>query len=686
MSDGGVSLPILDKDARAMKTKELMQQLSLQQKAALCGGSGSFRSSGIRDGDQVKVPCFELRDGTHALRDTRGGDVVYPPACTTAASFDPKLLEPMGVELGKACRAREIAVLLGPGMNIKRGPLCGRNFEYFSEDPLLTSRMATALVKGMQSCGVGACLKHYAANNQENFRMGGNSAVDERTLREIYLAAFEGTVREAKPWVVMCSYNKVNGVYASENEYLLTEVLRRDWGFDGLVISDWGAVHDRPAACRAGLDLQMPGPTWKDAQIIQEAVEQGTLDEKFVDQCAERVIDLALKAPQEPGPCVDLDAEHELAREIAENCFVLLKNDEHILPLDPSKKIAFIGAMASNPTWQGGGTSHCEPPKSSSAYSAVSEIADVAFAKGYSDDTWKVRFMRFPFYSFAIDEALERKAVETAQNADIAVVFVGVPCGYESEGFDREHMDLPENQTHLIEAVTAVQENVVIVLHNGSPVSMPWINRVKGVLELYLAGQAVGEATVNTLFGKVNPSGRLPETFPVKLEDNPSHGNYGEEEDVYKEGVFVGYRYYDTNDVDVLFPFGFGLSYTTFDYSNLRLSRKENGEFDIHVDVTNTGSVAGKEVVQLYVSDKTGHAVRPRKELKDFTKVLVPPGETRTVEMHLCKRSFAYWKDDIHSWYAPSGKYEVLVCKSVRDVVLTAELTIDPAYVIAPNE
>ena len=669
-----------------MKTKELLQHLSLKQKAVLCGGSGSFSSSMMAEEDKVLVPRIEFRDGTHALRDTRGGDAVYPPGCTTAASFDPKLLESMGVELGKACRARQIAVLLGPGLNIKRGPLCGRNFEYFSEDPLLASRMATALVNGIQSVGVGACLKHYAANNQENFRMNGNSSVDERTLREIYLAAFEGTVREAKPWVVMCSYNKVNGVYASENEFLLTDVLRRDWGFDGLVISDWGAVHDRVASCRAGLDLQMPGPTWKNALEIQEAVEQGTLDEKFVDQCVERVIDCALKVPQDHGPAVDLAAEHELAREIAENCFVLLKNDDHILPLDPSKKIAFIGAMANNPTWQGGGTSHCEPPKISRALVEAQKITDVAYARGYSDDSWRVRFMMYPFYNFAINEDLERKAVETAQKADIAVVFVGVPCGYESEGFDREHMDLPENQTHLIDAVTAVQENVVIVLHNGSPVAMPWINKVKGVLELYLAGQAVGEATVNTLFGKVNPSGRLPETFPLKLEDNPSHGHWGEEEDVYEEGVFVGYRYYDTKDVEVLFPFGYGLSYTTFDYSNLRLSRKENGEFDVHVDVTNTGNVEGKEVVQLYVSDKTGHALRPRKELKDFTKVLVPPGETRTVEMHLCKRSFAYWKDDIHSWYAPSGKYEVLICKSVRDVVLTAELTIDPDYVIAPNE
>lgn len=664
--------------------KRLIGQMTLEEKASVCSGADFWHTEGV---ERLGIPASMVSDGPHGLRkqddkaDHLGVNesikaVCFPAGCGTAASFNRELLTEMGEVLGNECQAEGVSVILGPAVNIKRSPLCGRNFEYYSEDPLLASEMAGALIKGIQSKNVGTSIKHFLANNQETRRMSVTSQVDERTLREIYLAAFEGAVKQQKPWTVMCSYNKINGTYAAENKKFLTDVLRGEWGFDGYVVSDWGAVNSRVADLEAGLDLEMPSSQGMNDKLIMEAVKNGSLREEVLDRAVERILNIVFRYEEnrDRTAVFDRDKDHETARKVAAETIVLLKN-EGILPLSENahadgKKIAFIGKYASKPRYQGGGSSHINSHKITSALDAAAGNPNIVYAQGFIDEKDEV------------DEDLLTEAVEMAKDAGAAVIFAGLPDAFESEGFDRSHMSMPDCQNLLIEKIAEVQPNTIVVLHNGSPVEMPWISKVKAVLEAYLGGQAVGSAEYDILFGKVNPSARLPETFPVKLEDNPSYLNFpGEKDKVeYKEGIFVGYRYYDKKKMDVLFPFGHGLSYTTFGYSNLKLSAdriKDTEKVTVSVDITNTGDFAGKEVVQLYVADEVSTVIRPEKELKDFAKVELKPGETKTVTFTLGKRSFAYYNTDISDWHVESGNFRILIGKSSRDIVLEAVLYVD---------
>ena len=658
-----------------MKIKELVAQMTLEEKAGLCSGLDFWHTKSV---ERLGVESVMVSDGPHGLRkqdqeaDHLGMNdsikaVCMPAACATAASFDREQLYRVGQAIGDSCQHEKLGVVLGPAVNIKRSPLCGRNFEYFSEDPYLAGEMSAAFINGVQSRNVGTSIKHFAANNQEHRRMSSSSNADERTLREIYFPAFETAVKKAQPWTVMCSYNRINGVYASEDPWLLTRVLREDWGFEGYVVSDWGAVSDRVAGLKAGLDLEMPASGGVNDAKIVEAVRNGTLDEAVVDLAAERILRINYKyldnaRPETPW---DMEAQHLLSAEVAADSMVLLKN-EGVLPLNKEDTVAFIGEFAVKPRFQGGGSSHINSFKTTSAMEAA-EGLKVTYARGYS---------------VAADSTTEEwidEAVEAAKHAKVAVIFAGLPDSYESEGYDRTHMQLPACQNRLIEAVAAANPNTVVVLHNGSPVEMPWIGHVKGVLEAYLGGQAVGLATVRVLFGEVNPSGRLPESFPKKLSDNPSYLYYGGEGDRadYREGVFVGYRYYDRKDMEVLFPFGYGLSYTTFAYSNLRLSAETISDTDTltaTVTVKNTGSRTGKTVVQLYVGDQESTVFRPVRELKDFAKVELQPGESRDVTFTLDKRAFAYWNEEIHDWHVESGEFTIEVGQSSRNMECSASV------------
>ena len=652
--------------------KAIIREMTLEEKAGMCSGKDFWHLKGV---ERLGIPEVMVSDGPHGLRkqaaeaDHLGLNesikaVCFPTACATACSFDRDLLEEMGERIGDECQAEDLSVILGPAVNIKRSPLCGRNFEYFSEDPYLASQMAAAHIKGVQSKNVGTSIKHFAANNQEHRRMSCSSEVDERTLREIYLAAFETAIKEAKPDTVMCSYNRINGEFASENHWLLTEVLRDEWGFDGYVMSDWGAVNDRVKGLKAGLELEMPASGGTTDKEIVEAVKNGELDEAVLDRAVERILNIVFKfVDNRQEGRFDMEEDHKLAAKIEAESMVLLKN-EGVLPLPTQgKKIAFIGKFAEAPRFQGGGSSHINSFKITGALEAAKEVAQVTYAQGYD------------IKEDVIDQDMLNQAVETAKEADVAVIFAGLPDAFESEGYDRSHMRMPQCQNTLISEIAKVQENVVVVLHNGSPVEMPWADEVKGILEAYLGGQAAGQAEVDVLFGKANPCGKLAETIPYKLADNPSYLNFpGDGQTVeYNEGIFVGYRYYDTKEMPVRYPFGYGLSYTTFEYSDLQLSAdriKDTDTLKVTLKVKNTGDRAGKEIVQLYVADKTGAACRPVKELKNFVKVELQPQEEKTVEMELDKRSFAWYNTQIHDWYAASGEYEILAAASSRDIRL----------------
>ncbi|MGN1152359.1 MAG: glycoside hydrolase family 3 C-terminal domain-containing protein [Lachnospiraceae bacterium] len=663
----------------ADRIKEIVAQMTLEEKAAMCSGADFWHTEAV---ERLGIPASMVSDGPHGLRkQDQEGDhlgvnesikaVCFPAGCGTAASFNRELLNKMGETLGNECQAEGVSVILGPAVNIKRSPLCGRNFEYYSEDPFVASEMAGALIHGVQSKNVGTSIKHFLANNQETRRMSSDSRIDERTLNEIYLAAFEGAVKKEKPWTVMCSYNKINGVYAAENHKYLTETLRDKWGFDGYVMSDWGAVNNRVEDLKAGLDLEMPSSNGVNDKLIVGAVESGELSEEVLDTAVERILNIVFRYEEnrDKSAFFDRDKDHELARKVAEETIVLLKNDG-VLPLSEQDEIAFIGKYAMKPRYQGGGSSHINSHKITSALDAVREMGNISFAMGFDDKEDKT------------NEKLLAEAVETAKKAKVAVVFAGLPDAFESEGFDRQHMRMPDCQNELIEKVAAVQPNTIVVLHNGSPVEMPWGNKVKGIVEAYLGGQAVGGAVCDILFGRVNPSAKLPETFPLKLEDNPSYLSYIGEGDMveYREGIFVGYRYYDKKKMDVLFPFGYGLSYTTFAYSNLRVdkeSMKDTDTMTVSVDVTNTGKMAGKEVVQLYVADKESTVIRPVKELRDFAKVELAPGETKTVSFTLGKRAFAYYSVKLHDWHVETGEFDIMIGQSSRDIVLTKTVTVE---------
>ena len=573
--------------------------------------------------------------------------------------------------MGEECQAEDIAVLLGPAVNIKRSPLCGRNFEYFSEDPYLAGEMAAAYIKGVQSKNVGTSLKHFAANSQEHRRMTSDSVLDERTLREMYLPAFEKAVKEAKPWTVMCSYNQLNGVFASENHRLLTEILRDEWGYEGMVVSDWGAVNDRVKGVAAGMDLEMPGPGKANTQKLMEAVESGALSQEDLDTSVERILKMVFDYAENKreGVAFQYERDHQMARRMAAESMVLLKNDGGLLPLSKEKKVAFLGKFAEQPRFQGGGSSHVTCYQVTGAVEAAQGL-NVTYAQGYPIDTQEP------------DEALIGEAVQAAKAADCAVLFIGITDAMESEGFDRRDMNIPACQQKLVEEVAKVQKNTVVVVHCGGPIVMPWLQDVKAVLYAYLGGEAVGSAVVDILFGDVNPSGKLAETFPVRLEDNPSYLYYFGEEDCteYREGIFVGYRYYDKKDLEVLFPFGHGLSYTSFAYSDLRLDRESMKDTDtLHVSlkVRNVGDRAGKEAVQLYVRDNESTAIRPVKELKGFEKVDLAPGEEKTVEFTLDKRSFAYYHTGLKDWYVESGEFTILAGSSSRDIQLSGTVSVE---------
>ena len=663
----------------AEKIKELVSKMTLEEKAAMCSGADFWHTEAV---ERLGIPASMVSDGPHGLRkqddkaDHLGVNesikaVCFPAGCGTAASFNRELLKEMGEALGNECQAEGVSVILGPAVNIKRSPLCGRNFEYYSEDPCLATEIAGALIHGVQSKNVGTSIKHFLANNQETRRLSSDSRVDERTLHEIYLAAFEGAVTKEKPWTVMCSYNRINGTYAAENHKYLTEVLRDQWKFDGYVMSDWGAVNNRVADLKAGLDLEMPASGGTNDQLIVRAVQSGALEESVVDTAVERILNIVFRYEEhrDKTAVFDRDKDHELARKVAQETIVLLKN-EGVLPLEEKKQIAFIGKYVKKPRYQGGGSSHINSHKVTAAWDVIKDMPNISYAQGFVDDKDQT------------DEALLEEAVQTAAKADVAVIFAGLPDSFESEGYDRTHMRMPDCQNELIAKVAAVQPNTIVVLHNGSPVEMPWADQVKGIVEAYLGGQAVGGAVCDILFGKVNPSGRLPETFPKKLEDNPSYLSYIGEGDMveYREGIFVGYRYYDKKKMDVLFPFGYGLSYTAFDYSNLRVDKKKFKDTDtvtVTVDVTNTGKMAGKEVVQLYVADKESTVIRPEKELRDFAKVELMPGETKTVSFTLGKRAFAYYNTTIHDWHVETGEFVIQIGRSSRDIVLQETVTVE---------
>ena len=662
-----------------MDVKALVAQMTLEEKCGLLSGLDFWHTKPV---ERLGVPSVMVSDGPHGLRkqnleaDHLGMNesikaVCMPAACATSASFDKDLIYKMGQSIGNSAQHEELAVVLGPAVNIKRSPLCGRNFEYFSEDPYLAGEMSAAFINGVQSKNVGTSIKHFAANNQEHRRMSSSSNVDERTLREIYFPAFEISVKKAQPWTVMCSYNRINGVYASEDPWLLTEVLRDDWGFEGYVMSDWGAVSTRTAGVKAGLDLEMPSSGGVNDRKVMQAVLTGRLDEKYVDLACERILKINYKYLENAKPDTpwNKDADHELAAQIASECMVLLKNDGDLLPLNKEDEIAFIGEFAAKPRFQGGGSSHINCFKTTSALEAA-EGLKVTYAQGYS---------------VARDEAtgeMIAEAVEKARNAKVAVIFAGLPDSYESEGYDRTHMKMPACQNKLIEAVADANPNTVVVLHNGSPVELPWLPKVKAVLEAYLGGQAVGLATIRVLFGDVNPSGHLAETFPIKLSDNPSYLFYGGEKNDtdYREGIFVGYRYYDRKEMAVQFPFGHGLSYTKFEYSDLWLDKSEITDEDTltaTVTVKNVGSRTGKTVVQLYVSDLVSTPIRPVRELKGFEKVELRPGETKQVSFQLDKRSFAYWNQQLHDWHVETGEFAIEVGQSSRDICLTEKVLVN---------
>ena len=658
------------------KAAELVTQMTLEEKASLCSGKNFWETKAV---ERLGVQSFMVTDGPHGLRKQAGEAdhlglnasveaTCFPTAAATACSFDPELLRQMGEALGEECRAESVGVLLGPAANIKRSPLCGRNFEYFSEDPLLTGEMAAALIEGVQSRNVGTSMKHYLANNQEKARVSSNSVVDERALREIYLAGFERAVKKAQPWTLMCSYNQINGTYASDNKRLMTDAPRGEWGFEGAIMTDWGAMNDRVQAIRAGLDLEMPGTGGANDALIVQAVRQGRLSEAEVDACAVRMTALALRlAGNTAAPC-DKDAHHELARRVARESAVLLRRGT-ALPLEKGRRLAVIGEFAQRPRYQGAGSSKINPTRLVSLCDALDERGvPYVYARGFAAEG-------------AADPALEEEALRAAAGADVVVAMVGLPDSWESEGFDRAHMELPENQNALMEALIATGKPVVAVLSTGGAVTLPWRERVDSILLMYLAGQNGGNAVLDLLLGDADPCGRLAETWPLALTDTPCHGFFGGSGNVeYRESVYEGYRYYDKARREVAYPFGHGLSYTDFAYSGLTVRPAKTGSalpLEAELTVTNIGARAGHEVVQVYVAPPAEGTFRPVRELRAFAKVWLEPGESRTVHLALDQRAFAFHDAAAGGWRVDGGEYTVEAGASSRDIRLTAPVRLE---------
>ncbi|MBS5402076.1 MULTISPECIES: exo-alpha-(1-_6)-L-arabinopyranosidase [Bifidobacterium] len=653
-----------------------VNDLTLEEKAALTSGTNPWSLGNVA---AKGLPNYTITDGPHGLRKARNTESMdveenvpatcFPPAAGMACSWNPELVERVGEAMGEECIQEQVAVILGPGVNIKRNPLGGRCFEYWSEDPYLAGHTAVGIVKGVQSKGVGTSLKHFAANNQETDRLRISATISPRAMREIYLPAFEYIVKTAQPWTVMCSYNKINGVFSSQNRWLLTDVLRGEWGFQGIVMSDWGAVSDRVAALNAGLNLEMP-PSDTDDQIVA-AAKDGRIPAAQLDEMAQGMIDLVAKARpamSQDGYRYDVDAHNEVARQAAVESMVLLKNEDATLPVAKGAKIAVIGEFARTPRYQGAGSSLINPTKLTSFLDAIEERGVAAdFAPGFTLD------------DAAQDPALTEQAVTAAQQADVVLLFLGLPAAYESEGFDRTTLDIPAKQVEVLDAVAAANPNVAVVLSNGSVVSMPWRGRAKAILETWLLGQAGGAALADVIFGGETPSGKLAQTIIDDVNDDPSAMNWpGEEGHVdYGEGVFVGYRYHDTFRKQVTYPFGYGLSYATFDVHDATVAKTGPRTAEVTVTVTNTSDVAGAETVQVYVAPPKAEVARPVHELKGFAKVALEPGESKNVTIALDDRAFAYWSERFDDWHVEGGTYTVEVGVSSRDIISRLDVEID---------
>ncbi|MBC2605035.1 glycoside hydrolase family 3 C-terminal domain-containing protein [Pelagicoccus albus] len=649
--------------------------MTLEEKGSLTSGKGFWDTKEI---ERLGVPSITMTDGPHGLRKSDDMDVTrsspatcFPTASCLASSWNQELAREVGVALGKECQAADVQILLGPGVNMKRSPLGGRNFEYFSEDPVLSGKLAASFIDGVQSEGVGTSLKHFAANNQEFERMSNDSIVDDQTLREYYLPAFEIAVAESQPWTVMCAYNLVNGVYAAENEALLNGILKKEWGFEGFVVSDWGAVNERPEGVHAGLHLEMPYSQGVTDREVVSAVQSGALEEARLDEVLVDALSVILCGydSRKPETNVDFDAHHQLARRAAAEGAVLLKNDA-ILPLKQELRVAVIGDFARSPRYQGAGSSLVNPTRVTNAFDSLKNGApgslEFVFASGYDAKG-------------NTSPAMLEEASKLAKSCDLAIVFVGLPNDYESEGFDRSHMDLPEGHNALVAAVADAQSKLGVVLMNGSSVSMPWISDVSFLLESWLGGQAGGEAIADILLGKVNPSGKLSETLPVRLEDTSSYINFPGRggKSFYGERMFVGYRHFDTVNAAPLYPFGFGLSYTNFEYRGIEISKPTiaDGEtVEVVAKVANVGEVVGSEIVQLYVSDLANEKRRPVKELKGFAKVRIEPGKVESVRFVLRRRDFASWDTRCNSWVVMPGNYKLLVGGSSNCLPLSGDI------------
>jgi len=654
-----------------MNAKDLVSKMTLEEKASLCSGQSFWHSQAI---ERLGLPEIMMTDGPHGLRKQKGMSdhlglfdsvpaTCFPTACSTANSFNPSLLAEIGKAIAEECLQEEVSVVLGPGLNIKRSPLCGRNFEYFSEDPLLSGEMTAAITDGIQSQGVGVSLKHFAANNQEWCRMVSDSVVDDRALREIYLTAFEMAVKRCKPWTVMSSYNKINGTYVAENKWLLTEVLREEWGFDGLVVTDWGGIGDRVKGVKAGVDLEMPSSRGVNDAKVLEAVKSGLLKEEELDKVVLRVVELVLKGldGQKKAFVYDADAHHKLAQRAAAESSVLLKNKNGILPLKKEATVAVIGAFAKEPRYQGAGSSKIVPSRLDNILDSLKAFGvTYEYAEGYSLEAFSPP-----------DEAKIKQACEIAKGKESVIIFAGLPGEYESEGFDRKNLDMPDSHNKLIEAVSAVNSNVVVVLQLGSPVVMPWDKSVSAILLSYLGGQAGSGACVDLLYGKTVPSAKLAETWPKVLSDTPCYKYFpgGTKSVQYRESIFVGYRYYDTVDLEPAYPFGHGLSYTEFAYSDLEIS-----ENTASFTVTNVGKVAGAEVSQLYVGLKDSRIFRAAKELKGFSRTELEAGESKRVEIPLGR--FTYYNTEIKDWATEGGEYTIYIAASISDIKLKGHKTI----------
>lgn len=684
-----------------MKHSEIVGKMSLEQKASFVSGSDYWH---LEEDLSLGLPKICITDGPHGLRKAKGKDYVpeegeaktggggiglgnsvpttcFPPAATSSCSWDEELLFEEGVAMAEECLKEKVSVILGPGTNIKRSPTCGRNFEYFSEDPVLAGKCSAAVINGVQSKGVGTSLKHFACNSQEAFRMVLNEVIDERAMRELYFPAFEIAVKESQPWTVMNSYNRINGVYASQNEWLQQQVLRKEWGFRGLIVTDWGASVDRVDGVKAGTDLEMPTSGKLNAAKIVAAVKDGTLDETVLDERVDAVVDLILKSKPalEKTHTYDKKAHHKVAQKVAEGSMVLLKNDDKILPLKAGQKIAVIGEMAKAPRFQGAGSSVINPTMLSNAYDELVALGvDASYSQGY----YKTAPTKKEKNSRLTEEQLVSQAVEAAKKADVAVVFVGLTEDFEGEGYDRETIEMPANHNRLVSAVAKANPNTVVVLAGGSVVLMPWLSEVKGLLNSGLGGQAGGIAVANILTGKVNPSGKTSETYPTSFEVNPTYGNYpgGPVTSEHREGIYIGYRYYDKANLDVVFPFGYGLSYTTFEYSDLKLSAdsiKDTDTVTVSFKIKNTGDVAGAEIAQVYVADKQSTIFRPENELKAFKKVFLEAGEEKEVSVELSKRAFAFYNVNINDWCVESGEFDIIVAASSRDAKLSTVINVE---------